>query len=68
MPFLYSNYYHFWIDGHPFHWQNHFFKCSSIVPLFKIGFQAWDELRETNMEADMFVSFLLGKLLLFYFL
>lgn len=39
---------------------------SNAIPLFnfKIGFQAWDELRETNMEANMFVSFLLDKLLL----
>ncbi len=38
----------------------------NAIPLFnfKIGFQASDELKETNMEADMFVSFLLGKLLL----
>jgi hypothetical protein len=37
---------------------------SNAIPIFsfKIRFQAWDELRKTNMKANMFVSFLLGKL------
>jgi len=43
---------------------------SNAIPLFnfKIGFQGWNELWKTNMEVDMIVSFLLGKLLLLLFL